>query len=198
KPSRDLRREWGLDENPTIGTIGRLEPIKGHDVLIRAMPTILRHIPKATLLIAGHDPWGYGGHLQALINSLSLKQRVRLIGFQEDIPSFLHALDIFAFASRSEGFGQVVIEAMAAGKPVVASRIAPLTEIVVDGETGILVPPDDPEAFAKTIVRLLSGPEERQQMGKLGVQRVYENFSTKVMGQKTIGIYDRVLASHSR
>ncbi|MFN3929994.1 MAG: glycosyltransferase, partial [Thermoflexus sp.] len=113
-PPQDLRRAWGLGNASIVGTVGRLEYRKGHDVLIRAMPFILRRIPEAILLIAGHDPWGYGRYLQDLVDRLELNGRVRLVGFQSDVCSFLHSLDVFAFASRSEGFGQVLIEAMAA------------------------------------------------------------------------------------
>jgi glycosyltransferase involved in cell wall biosynthesis len=116
-----------------IGTIGRLEPRKGQAGLIQAMPAVLRKVPNASLLIAGHDPWGYGQTLQALITELGLGEHVQLVGFQDDVPAFLSGVDVFAFASRAEGFGQVLLEAMAAGRPVVASKLAPHTEIVVDG-----------------------------------------------------------------
>jgi glycosyltransferase involved in cell wall biosynthesis len=153
------------------------------------MPAVFQQIPNAHLLICGHDPWGYGRTLQALIAELHLNGQVRLVGFQDDVPSFLHALDVFAFASHSEGFGQVVIEAMAAGKPVVASKIPPLTEIVVDGETGLLVEPDDPMAFAHAIAWLLTFPEEAKQMGRGGQERVMHQFSAEVMAEKTLSLY---------
>jgi glycosyltransferase involved in cell wall biosynthesis len=114
------------------------------------------------------------------------------MGFQSDVPSFLHALDAFAFASRSEGFGQVVIEAMAAGKPVVASRIPPLTEIVLDKETGLLVEPDDPQAFADAITWLCSHPAEARAMGQRGQERVSQQFSAEVMAVKTLSLYQRI------
>jgi glycosyltransferase involved in cell wall biosynthesis len=97
------------------------------------MPAVLHKVPNASLLIAGHAPWGYGPTLQALITELGLGERVQLVGFQDDVPAFLSGVDVFAFASRAEGFGQVLLEAMAAGRPVVASKLAPHTEIVVDG-----------------------------------------------------------------
>jgi len=183
----------GEGDCPVIGTIGRLEPWKGHETLIRAMPLVLMRHPQARLRIAGHDPWGYSGSLRRLIESLGLEEKVELLGFVEDIPSFLRGINVFAFASRSEGFGQVVIEAMAAGKPVVASRIAPLTEIVVDGETGFLVPPDDPEAFAEAISQVLADREKAYKMGNQGQRRVREVFSVEIMARKTIDIYTNLL-----
>jgi glycosyltransferase involved in cell wall biosynthesis len=188
-----VREVWSLDERAVVGSIGRLEPGKGHDCLIQAMPTVLARVPNASLVIAGHDPWGYGQTLQALIAGLGLHSRVRLVGFQDDISSFLDALDVFALASRSEGFGQVVIEAMAAGKPVVASRIPPLTETVVDGETGLLVEPERPQAFAQAITLLLSHPEKARQMGKQGQERVRNYFSIERETVQTLSLYKTLI-----
>jgi glycosyltransferase involved in cell wall biosynthesis len=188
-----MQKAWALNRGAVVGSIGRLEPRKGHDCLISSVPSVLERVPTASLLIAGHDPWGYGKNLQVLINSLSLTEQVRLVGFQDDVAAFLSALDVFAFASRAEGFGQVVIEAMAAGKPVVASRIPPLTEIVVDGETGILVEPDAPKVFADAIVWLLTHTAEAQEMGRRGQERVHSHFSVERMSAQTLSLYHTLL-----
>jgi glycosyltransferase involved in cell wall biosynthesis len=189
----DLRREWGLENKTIIGAIGRLEPRKGHDCLIRSMPEIKRANPEAVLVIAGHDPCGYGHELQRLIDRLGLNQEVRLLGFQRDIPAFLSTIDVFAFATQSEGFGQVVIEAMAAGKPVVASKIAPITEIIREGGTGLFVSPDDPQAIANVVAWLFSHPEEAEEMGRGGQERVHNHFSAKKMAAATLSLYNDVL-----
>ena len=102
--------------------------------------------------------------------------------FRSDVPSFLYDMDVFAFASRSEGFGQVVIEAMAAGKPVVASKIPPLTEIVKTVKRAYLVNPGDPQAFANAISWLLTHPEQASKMGRRGQERVYNHFSAQKNG----------------
>jgi glycosyltransferase involved in cell wall biosynthesis len=189
------RKGWDLEGKFIIGTIGRLEPRKGHDCLIRSMSEIRKAVPNAVLVIAGHDPSGYGEHLQSLIDNLGLRKEVRLVGFQNDIAAFLSALDVFAFATRSEGFGQVVIEAMAVSKPVVASKIAPISEIVRDGETGTLVNPDDPQAFANAIRWLVNHPEQAKQMGKRGRERVYTHFSAQRMADETLSLYGSLLKS---
>jgi glycosyltransferase involved in cell wall biosynthesis len=191
-PSHDLRSKWELNGQLLVGTIGRLEPVKGHDILIRAMPSVVQQFPQTTLLIAGHDPWDYGRVLESLVTQLGMEKHVRFLGFQDDIPSFLHAIDVFAFASRSEGFGQVVIEAMAAGKPVVVSRIAPLTEIVIDGETGFYAEPENPESFAEKILWFLSYREEAQNMGKRGREVVRKQFSAETMASAVLAIYQEV------
>ena len=192
-PTVDFRQAWGLNGRAVVGSIGRLEPGKNHECLISAMVEICKAVPNALLLIAGHDPWGYGKNLHRLVENLGLEDSVRLIGFQSDVVSFLHALDVFAFASNSEGFGQVLVEAMAAGKPVVASEIPPLTEIVVEGESGLLVERGNPMAFAEALTRLLIDPLERERMGMRGGERVRECFTAERMSQETILLYDELL-----
>lgn len=189
----DLKQKWALEDKLVIGAIGRLEPRKGHDCLLHAMAELKKIVPGVSLVIAGHDPWGYGKELQSLIDRLDLRKEVRLVGFQSDIAAFLSAIDVFAFATQSEGFGQVVIEAMAAGKPVVASKIAPLTEIIREGETGLLVSRDDPRAIANAVAWLFTHPEQAQEMGKHGQERVYNHFSAGKMAEKTRLLYDDVL-----
>ena len=190
-------RESALEKSSRfiVGSIGRLETGKGFDCLIRAMKIVHEYIPDACLMVAGHDPLGYGKRLADLIAELGLTEQVRLVGFQSDVLAFLNRVDVFAFASRSEGFGQVVIEAMAAGKPVVASNIAPLTEIVKHGGTGFLANPGDPQAFASAIVSLLSHPEMAIQMGRQGQQRVYDRFSAQRMVDETLDLYNFLLSS---
>jgi glycosyltransferase involved in cell wall biosynthesis len=184
--------ESNLNGYRVIGSIGRLEPRKNHECLIAAMPQICKVVPNAILLIAGHDPWGYGETLHRLIEELNLQDNVRLVGFQSDVPSFLSAIDVFAFATKSEGFGQVLVEAMAAGKPVVASRIPPLTEIVVDGETGLLVEPENPKVFADAITGLLMDPNQRQCMSRLAHTRVQRHFAADRMAAETLALYDEI------
>jgi glycosyltransferase involved in cell wall biosynthesis len=195
-PPADGRDPANPGRGVVVGTIGRLEPRKGHAGLIRAMPTVLQHIPNASLLIAGHDPWSYGRTLQALITALGLSDRVQLVGFCDDVPAFLRAVEVFAFASRAEGFGQVLLEAMAAGRPVVASKIAPHTEIVVDGETGFLVELDNAQAFATAMSRLLLHPEEAQRMGQQGQERVCTHFSMERMVAETLSLYHAMSGVH--
>lgn len=193
KPTVDFRQASGLNGGAIVGSVGRLEPGKGHDCLIESMREICQCVPNASLLIAGHDPWGYGKTLRRLIDELGLGERVRLVGFQNDVVSFLNALDVFAFATKSEGFGQVLVEAMAAGKPVVASNISPLTEIVVDGESGLLVECGNPMAFAEALTHLLIDPLERQRMGMRGRERVREHFTAEKMSEETLLLYEDLL-----
>lgn len=188
----NLRQHWGLNDKAIIGSIGRLEPRKNHECLIAAMPQICKTIPNALLLIAGHDPWGYGPTLRRQIDGLGLRENVRLVGFQNDVVSFLNAIDVFAFATNSEGFGQVMIEAMAMSKPVVASAIPPLTEIAVDGDTGLLVERGNPRAFADALIQLLKDPLKRERMGLRGRERVEKFFTAERMAGQTLALYEEL------
>jgi glycosyltransferase involved in cell wall biosynthesis len=196
KSRANLRKQWGLDDNLIIGSLGRLEPRKNHECLIAAMPQICKAVPKALLVIAGHDPWGYGETLHRLIDELGLRKKVRLVGFQNDVASFFNALDVFAFATNSEGFGQVLVEAMATGKPVVASNVPPLTEIVVNGENGLLVD-RNPKAFSDALIHLLMDPIERERIGSRGHERVSECFTAERMAQETLLLYEELLQRRS-
>jgi glycosyltransferase involved in cell wall biosynthesis len=188
----NLREHWSLDYKFVIGSIGRLEPRKNHDCLIAAMPQICQAIPNALLLIAGHDPWAYGATLRRQIDELGLGENVRLVGFQKDVVSFLDAIDVFAFATNSEGFGQVMIEAMAMRKPVVASAIPPLTEIAIDGDTGLLVEHGNPRAFADALIELIKDPVKRERMGRRGRERVGQFFTAERMARQTLVLYEKL------
>lgn len=175
-----------------IGSIGRYEWRKGHDTLIRAMPAILNAFPDAELRIAGHDPWNHGQTLRAIINDLGLERHVHLAGFV-DGPSFLADTDVFAFASRSEGFGIVLLEAMAAAKPSVVSNIAPLNTIISPGTSGLVAECDDVEGFAGAIVSLFRDPGHARKIGDAARRRVEQEYSAARMVDNTLRYYDEVL-----
>lgn len=177
-----------------IGSIGRLEERKGHETLIRAMVPILKEFPNAQLKIAGHDPWGYGEVLKALIAELRLEAHVSLAGFIEDHDAFFSGIDVFAFASRAEGFGIVLLEAMQAGKCPVVSDIAPMKDIISPGHTGLVARVDDPASFADGILSLFRDRNYLHTMGARARQRVETEFSRERMVERTIEFYEHVLA----
>lgn len=176
-----------------IGSIGRYEERKGHETLILAMPEILRKFPSAELKIGGHDPWGYGEVLKKLISELKLEKHVHLIGFITDKDRFFSEIDVFAFASLSEGFGIVVLEAMAAGKPAVVSNISPLKDIIHLGVSGLVAEPKDPKGFADAIVSIFQDRNDLHRMGLEGAKRVASEFSTEKMIKKTLQYYEDIL-----
>jgi glycosyltransferase involved in cell wall biosynthesis len=176
-----------------IGSIGRYEERKGHETLIRAMVPILKEFPQAELVIAGHDPWGHGEVLRALITELNLQGHVRLTGFLSDKEAFFADIDVFAFASRSEGFGIVLLEAMAAGKPAVVSDISPLKDIICPGTSGLVADRDDATGFAEAIASLFRNQDRLERIGEEGRRRVAAEFSQERMVERTLQYYRDVI-----
>lgn len=193
-----VRQGWALSGRPVIGSLGRLEQRKGFETLIRAVAILREEFPDVALVIGGHDPDGYAPRLQKLAADLGLAESVRLIGFVTDTPSFLHAIDVFSFASCSEGFGQVTVEAMAARRPVVVSGVPPMTEIVKDGESGLLAAPASPTSFADAIARLLREPAYAAVLGEAAAQRIHRHFDVDSMVDRTIDVYRQVLAAEAQ
>jgi glycosyltransferase involved in cell wall biosynthesis len=177
-----------------IGTIGRYEERKGHETLIRAMVPVLEEFPDAQLKIAGHDPWRYGNVLRRMIAELRLESHVHLVGYMSDRDAFFSDIDVFAFASLSEGFGIVLLEAMAAGKPSVVSAISPLTDIIVPGTSGLVARRDDPEGFANAIKTLFRNRAYMEHMGAEAHKRVISEFSQARMIENTLAFYRDVIA----
>ena len=159
--------------------VARLAPEKGIDVLLSAM----ERLPDARLLVAGDGP--ERNELEA-----SAGKNVAFLGFVEDIPALLERAALVVVPSRSEGLGLSALEAMAAGKPVVASRIGGLCEVVVHGETGLLVPPGDPEALAEALKSLLADPARARKMGEAGRARVRAEFDVQAMREKTRAVWE--------
>lgn len=173
-----------------VGALGRLEPEKGFDVLLDAVA----QLPPEVRLVLG----GSGLEQEALaaqVDALGLQHRVTLTGFVADVPAFLGQTGIFVLPSRSEGLGLVLLEAMAAGRPVVASRVGGIPEVVLDGETGLLVPPEDPGALADAIRRLLEDPSLAQRLGEAGRRRVEAVFSAERMAEQTAALYEELMVS---
>ena len=190
------RQALGIPEGrPIIGTVTRLEPQKANDVFLRAAARVVSRVPNLVILIAGDGP--QRAELEALAARLGLTERVRFLGWRSDAAELLGALDIFCMSSRWEGCPIVLLEAMAMYRPVVATDIGGVREIVVNGETGLLVAPDDPEALANAIVRLLAEDAERARMGKAGRQRVEQHFGVGDMLEAYAGLY-RDLARDGR
>ncbi|MCG6533767.1 MAG: glycosyltransferase family 4 protein [Syntrophales bacterium LBB04] len=176
-----------------IGTIGRYEERKGHETLILAMPYILQEFPEAELKIAGPDPWGHGKILKKLIAEMRLANQVQLVGFVTDKHAFFSGIDVFALASLAEGFGIVVLEAMAEAKPVVISNISPLNNIITPGVSGLVAESGDPRGFADAVISLFRDEAYLHRMGAEGVKRVTGEFSTEKMVRKTLTYYETVL-----
>ena len=192
-----IRQDLGIQPDDfLIGNVGRLALQKGQRHLIGAMPLLLERVPRAHAVIAG------GGDLEEYLRDLSLEvgvaDRVHVLGPRRDVPALMHAIDVFAMPSIWEGFGLVLLEAMAAGRPIVASRVATIPEVVVDGETGLLVPAGDPVALADALAELAHDPERARRLGEAGRQRLRQYFSIEKMVGDTELLYRELVDERAR
>ena len=174
--STRMRKELGFSPKETIvGVVARLEPQKGHVYLIEAAQKIIDMFPRVKFVFIGKG--GLREELEEKIRKAGLSEHFVFLGFREDVSMVLRAVDIFALPSLFEGLPNVVLEAMAAGKPVVASAVDGSVEAVVEGETGFLSPPKDTDALAQALLRLLKDPDLARQMGLNGRKRVENHFA---------------------
>jgi sugar transferase (PEP-CTERM/EpsH1 system associated) len=187
----EARRVLGLPpEALIVGTVGRLDPVKDQAGLVRSFAALLRGQPDAFLVIAGEGPCR--PELTRLIGELGVERRVRLLGDCPDIPLVLSAMDLFVLPSIAEGLSNTVLEAMAAGLPVVATRVGGSPEMVEDGVTGRLVAPQDPGALTEAISIYLEDAHLRAIHGKASRQRATERFGLERMCEAYIDLYSRL------
>jgi glycosyltransferase involved in cell wall biosynthesis len=191
---RRIREKHRLSEKqPVIGTVANLFPRKGYEYLIEATARIAGKIPDLHCLIVGEGDRRYGEALMELTRERSLEERVTFAGFQEEVSAYLAAMDLFVLPSVMEGFGIVLLEAMAAGRAVVATAVGGIPEVIEDRVTGFLVPPRDPAALAEKILFLLDHPEVREEMGEAGRIRVAERFSVDRMVDELERLYGELV-----
>lgn len=176
-----------------ITTVGNIRHVKGHDVLIRAAAIVLKGYPEVSFEVVGEVLDGpYFDSLRSLIAELNLTDKFVFVGGSSSIRVHLIESDIFVLPSRSEGFSNAIIEAMAAVLPVVATDVGGNAEAVVSGVSGFLVPSDDPPALASALMKLIAEPELRGRMGLAGREIAEKRFSTDVMMRETVAIYNQL------
>jgi glycosyltransferase involved in cell wall biosynthesis len=188
RPGPVVRRELGLPEDvPVIGLVGRLDHWgKGHQELFSAMAQIReRHLVHALIVGGGRRE----AEVRQLAESLGLGGEVHFLGQRRDVPDLLNAMDIFVLPSYSEGVSLALLEAMAAGLPVIATRVGGLPEVVTDGENGLLIPPRDAEALAGALERLLADPAWARELGDHARDHVREHFSLDQLGREINELY---------
>jgi len=190
---RQFLQGWELPEDSSlVGTIGELTPLKGQEDFLRSAVEILKKQPAAYFIIAGIDHSRgnkYRSYLEHLIEELNLKERVRLVGWMDDLAQLYCALDVFVSASRTESFGLVLAEAMASGAAVVATETEGARELVQRGETGLLVPVGDFNKLADAVLLLLKDSGSRTRLGTNAQRSASSNFSLERMIGETEEIY---------
>jgi glycosyltransferase involved in cell wall biosynthesis len=178
-----------------ITCVGNIRRVKGIDVLVRAAQRVCRELPSAVFVIAGSlYERDYSEEVQAMIRQLGLEKNVRLLGFVADPVPLLKMSNAFCLLSRSEGFCNALLEAMACGVPAVVTRVGGNPEAITDGENGFLVLVEDDAAAAERLLTLLRDPERGTKIGECGRKSVETRFSADVMIQKLIGVYRDLLA----
>lgn len=188
-----LRDELGLRPGtPLVGTVAILRFKKGHADLLEAVPAVLASFRDAHFVFAGDGP--QRENLERRIAELALQDRVHLLGLRRDVNNVLQSLDLFVLPTHQEALGTAFIEAAALGLPTVGSRVDGVPEVVADGESGLLVPPQDSAALAAAINQLLGDPARRQAMGRVGRQRVETLFSREAMARGMEAVYMRLIA----
>ena len=175
-----------------VGTVAHLEKRKGHRYLLEAAQLLKGRGYAFKLMLAGSG--SLRQPLEEMAQALGLAEQVSFFGFVSDVPKFLASLDIFALPSLYEGLGVAALEAMAAGKAVVASRVGGLAELVNDGETGLLVPPGNARELAAAIAKLIEDKELRSSFGHKGAARVRDQFTMQEMAKKTEACYYEMLS----
>lgn len=188
-----VRREFRLGAGPVVGSVARLAPNRGHEILIHGFAEVVRRLPDARLLLVGKGE--SLPKLQALVNGLGLADKIIFSGYRDnDLPQVLAAMDCFALmGAGSDESCRAALEAMAAGKPVVARGVGALPETIVDGKTGILLAEDQPAAVAETLLAILGDPERRQRMGQEGRRRAEAEFDPERQVDQVEQVYLAVL-----
>jgi glycosyltransferase involved in cell wall biosynthesis len=177
-----------------VATVGNIRRVKGHDVFIKAAASVAAQFPNVHFSIAGEvlEP-DYFAELQGMVKDLKLTGRFHFAGGVTDLKDHLAEADVFVLPSRSEGFSNAIIEAMAASLPVVATNVGGNAEAVLDGVTGFIVPPQDSDVLATAIGRLLSDPARARQMGEAGKKLAAEKFTTEAMMIQITSVYADLL-----
>ncbi len=189
-----IRKELGVDAGTClIGTVGRLTPVKGLSYLLQAVSILLRQRVDLRLLIVGDGVIRKDLEVQA--HDLGIRENVVFLGHREDTFELMQAMDIFVLPSLSEGISMALLEAMAASRAVVASRVGGIPEIVEDGVEGILVEPMDVNQLAENCRRLIESPETAMKMGEQAQKRVAQEFSAAAMADRVAGLYKELVMS---
>jgi glycosyltransferase involved in cell wall biosynthesis len=188
-----LRTEIGIPaEAPLVGIVARLVPIKRHEWFLEAAAQVVQEFPTCQFLLVGDGERHQ--ELRALVGQFHLDGQVHFLGWRYDLARIYADLDVAALTSANEGLPVSLIEAMAAGRPVVSTRVGGVPDLVEDGKTGLLVPPDEPTALAEAICTLLSDPQRGQMMGQAGRARVHPSFSAARLLDDMDQLYTELVA----
>jgi glycosyltransferase involved in cell wall biosynthesis len=186
-----LRDEICDNAGNLVGMVARLDPGKGADVLLRAAPLVLAELLGTRFVLIGGGP--ARRELEALAGRLGIAQNVIFAGVRRDMPEVYASLDVIALPSRNEGMPMCLLEAMAASRPVVATAVGSIPKLVLPGQTGLLIAPDDPGDLARKIVQVLSDPRRARIMAENGRQHIVRQYSAAAMANNYVRLYEEAL-----
>jgi glycosyltransferase involved in cell wall biosynthesis len=193
----EIRAALGFgDVEHLMTVVAILKTQKGHAVLLDALAKVAGKHPQLHVLIAGDGE--LRPELENRSRELHLESQVHFLGTRKDIPDLLSASDSFVLPSLWEGMPMALIEAMASGLPVVATDVSGTREVMVDGETGLMVPPGDPDQLAQAIDQILSNPAQADAMGAAGRRRVETSFSAQTQAKEYLALFERIQSSRTR
>jgi glycosyltransferase involved in cell wall biosynthesis len=190
------RQEFGIKAaDLVVGVVSKLWEGKGHRCILQAAQKVVKKVPDVKFMFVGE---GYlRKELEQLVQKLGLSDYVIFTGFRTDIPQITAIFDIAVLASFYEGLGRVLLEAMVLGKPVIATRVGGIVDVVDDGKTGILVPPNDSEALAQALIKLLLDGELRRRMGEAGRAKIDAKFSARTMVSQIEKVYEELIGERT-
>jgi glycosyltransferase involved in cell wall biosynthesis len=177
--------------SPVIGTVGRFSPVKNHEYLLEAARTMVKRVPDLRIWLVGDGR--QRARLERTCAAWGLRRNVVFTGWQSDVYAYVRGMDVFVLTSRSEGSSLALLQAMACRKPVVATAVGAVPELVEDGKTGVLVPLGEPERLAEAILSLLGDPERRTRLGGAARQRVERSFTIARATRETMAVYESLL-----
>lgn len=188
---QEKRKSLNIPTNSTVvGMVGRLSAQKAPEYFIQAIPHVLAQHPDTQFLLVGDGE--LRGEIESLADTLSITHCLHILGFREDVPEILSLFDVFVLSSLWEGLGRSLTEALYLKRPVVATRVEGVPELVEDGKTGILVEPKDPVALARGINELISDPSFAQRLGEAGRKRVIADFCAENMTKQITHLYEEL------
>jgi glycosyltransferase involved in cell wall biosynthesis len=195
--SAEAKRRLGLPGDcPTVGTAGRLEPVKRLDLFLRMAAQISKSEPRCRFVIAGTG--GREADLRSLAGSLGIADKVLFLGYRSDVWDVMRAMDMFVFSSDHEGLPMVLLEGLALGVPVVARAVGGIREVLEDGDSGILVQSSEPSQLAQACIALLAEPQRRQDLAAAGMRRLASEYSLERTAASVSRFYTDLLGKASR
>jgi len=188
---QNIKKELGIPENSLIiGTVGRLVPVKGPEFLLKAAKQIVPKYPDSFFIFTGDGYLRQDLEKKAL--EMGVKENIIFLGWRDDVAKIVSVYDVFVLPSLNEGMGRVLVEAMALGKPIVASNVGGIPDLVTHGKNGFLVSPKNPKELARYIQILLVDEEKREEMGQVGKEMAV-SFSREIMVEKIVGLYKELM-----